>query len=158
MVILMIQLIFIRNDAFIVDVTLKIRTKVLWGALSAMVALSLAFLFGSIFPSPIIGVLAGLIGGRLILSILYPLLVSQHLQENLLKLTPQFVRGSGVMALFFGLACYFAPRIDIKTWPGLLLSILSSLLVTGGAGFWLGLSAYQRRRLASRAMQITSGR
>jgi O-antigen/teichoic acid export membrane protein len=155
MVILMTQLIFIRNDAFIVDVTLQIRTKVLWGAFSTVVGLALALMLGLHLTSPITGVLVGLIGGRLILTVLYPMLVGRQLQENLLKISPEFVRGVLVMAVIYGLACYGAPRIGVESWLGLLMSGTVSLFVIGGAAFFLGLNGEQRRQILSRARQLS---
>jgi O-antigen/teichoic acid export membrane protein len=155
MVLLMTQLIFIRNDAFIVDVTLQIRTKVLWGAFSTVVGLALAFLLGLHLASPIIGVLVGLIGGRLILTILYPMLVGQQLQENLLKISPQFVREVLVMASIYGVACYGAPLVEVESWLELIMSGIVSLFMIGGAAFFLGLNGAQRRQIITRARQLS---
>ena len=155
MVLLMTQLIYIRNDAFIVDVTLKIKTKVLWGALSTVVGLATAFLLGINLGSPITGVLCGLMGGRLILSILYPLLVGRHFQDNLLKITPQFIRAVAVMAALYGIAFYCAPWIKVETWPVLLLSGMFTLSVIACVAFTLGLNGMQREQIISRARQLS---
>lgn len=155
MVILMTQLIFIRNDAFIVDVTLKIRTKVLWGGFSTVVGLTLALLLGRYLASPIAGVLTGLIGGRLILSILYPWLVGRHFQENFLKLTPRVIRQTFVLAILFGVSGYSAPRINIQTWPELFILGIISLLTVSGVAFVLGLDAEQKRQMMFRVRQLS---
>lgn len=155
MVLLMTQLIFIRNDAFIVDVTLNMKTKVLWGALSTVVGLALAFLLGIHLGSPIVGVLAGLMGGRLILSILYPVLVGRHLKAKVFKVTPGFIRAGGVMVVLYGIACYCAPLIKVSSW--LLLLVLGgfTFFLIFVVAFTLGLNRMQRDQIISRARQLS---
>jgi O-antigen/teichoic acid export membrane protein len=78
-IVLVAQIAFIRNDSNIIDLTLNIRTKVLIGVISEALALSLAALLVSRYHMGIIGVCAGCIAGRSILSVAYPLLVSRFL-------------------------------------------------------------------------------
>ena len=154
MVLLMTQLIFIRNDAFIVDVTLNIRAKVLWGAFSTTISLMLAFLLASFWLPKVSGVLLGLFTGRLILSVLYPILAGKTLhagKQGSFKLTTNHIRAVCVMGVLYGSASYCAPLIRVDSWPELLLSVTLSLPLIGGTAFWLGLSLSQRRKMLSRA-------
>jgi O-antigen/teichoic acid export membrane protein len=158
MVLLMTQLIFIRNDAFIVDVTLEISKKVVWGALSTVVSLLLAFWLGSHMQSPVAGVLVGLMGGRLVLSILYPMLVGKTLQESKqgsFKVISNLIRPSSVLVFLYGSACLIAPLIKVDSWLELFFYGVVSLPIAFCVAFWLGYSETQRRNLVSRARQIT---
>lgn len=157
MVLLMTQLIFIRNDAFIVDVTLNVKAKVLWGAFSTTLSLLLAFLFANYLLPKVAGVLLGLLTGRLILSVLYPILVGKTLragEQGVFKLTTSHVRAVGVMGILYGCAGYFAPLIGEQNWQELLLSVVIGLPVIGGAAFWLGLPMIQRHKLLSRVRML----
>lgn len=157
MVLLMTQLIFIRIDAAIVDVTLEINTKVLLGALSTVVSLALAFILGSYLQSPITGVLVGLISGRLILSGLYPTLVMKNLHASpkvRFGIAPIHVRLTAVMIFLYGSAYFSAPLVKINGWAELILFATISLLVIFSVAFWAGFPLSQRFKLTSRIRQI----
>lgn len=156
-VLLMTQLIFIRYQASIVDVTLEIRAKVLWGALSTFASMVLAVLLGFHLQSPIAGVLLGLIGGRLILSVLYPILVRKILKKSTHKTrdgTFDFIRMSMVMVFLYISAYYLAPLIKVDNWYELVLSSVVSILIIFTISFWVGFSMTQRRNTITRARQI----
>lgn len=76
-IVLVAQITFIRTDANIIDLTLNIRTKVLLGVISETLAVSLSALMISRYHLGILGVCAGCIAGRSIISVAYPLLVGQ---------------------------------------------------------------------------------
>jgi O-antigen/teichoic acid export membrane protein len=157
MVMLMTQLIFIRNDAFIVDVTLEIRTKVLLGALSTAVSLGLAILLGAYWQSSIAGVLIGLIAGRSILSVLYPTLVRKSLRldkEVSIEPTTNVIRLSIVMVVLFASAYYLAQLIKVNSWFELIYYAAFSSLFIFCIVFWIGFSGNQRRKMVFRARQI----
>ena len=67
-----IQLALIRNDAFIIDLTLDVKAKVLVGLGSAVVSLVLAGILVGPMDLGIAGLCAGLLVGRAVLSVLYP--------------------------------------------------------------------------------------
>lgn len=157
MVILMTQLIFIRNDAFIVDVTLEVSKKVMWGGLATAVSLLLAFLLGGYLHSPVVGVLTGLIGGRLILSILYPALIAKTLQiheQQAFEGIPNRMRLISVMVFLYASASYFAPMIKVNGWLALFFYGAVSLLLVFCIAFWIGFTQMQRRKMLTRARQI----
>ncbi len=80
-----VQLILIRNDAFIIDLTLNLKHKVLFGLLSASVTIGLAAYW-----IPVLGI-AGLclavVAGRLILTLAYPILIGRYLKHRTIRLT-----------------------------------------------------------------------
>lgn len=156
-VLLMTQMIFIRYQASIVDVTLDIRAKVQWGALSTLVSVALAIIFGAHFESQIAGVMVGLIIGRLILSVLYPMLVRKTLKKGspiTWKGIMDFLRLTGVMGFLYGAAYYLANQIMIDRWYELLVHALLSILVVFCVCFWVGFSIDQRKSMVMRARQL----
>jgi len=157
MVIWMTQLIFITNDSNIVNVTLEIRTKVLLGALSTMVSLGLAFLFGMYFQSPAAGVLTGLIIGRTIISILYPMLVNKFLhitKKSIVEFVYSISRNAITMISMFLLSSYFSRIFVVRKWSLLLLSMIITLIFIIMFSFWIGLSKLQREKINKRLKQI----
>jgi O-antigen/teichoic acid export membrane protein len=78
-IMLVAQITLIRNDANIIDLTLNIRTKAILGVISELLALSLAALLVKHYHLGILGVCAGCIAGRSVISVAYPLVVSRYL-------------------------------------------------------------------------------
>jgi|TARA_B110000259_G_C14013503_1_gene400428 O-antigen/teichoic acid export membrane protein len=79
-VILMVELVIIRNEAFIINVSIQIKEKVFVGAFSVILSLLFAYSFSFFFTDQIIGILLGLLIGRLIMLLGYPYLVSKYLR------------------------------------------------------------------------------
>jgi hypothetical protein len=78
-VIVVMQFIFIRNDGNVIDLTLRLKNKVIMGAISVGVSLGIAVAFIQWLNLGVVGICLGLIIGRLILSVGYPILVGRFL-------------------------------------------------------------------------------
>ena len=76
MVLMIVQLIYIRNDSYVIDFTLQLRDKVLMAVVAAVISIGLSALL--IPRMGIAGICLGMILGRLALTISYP---SDHQQE-----------------------------------------------------------------------------
>ncbi len=116
MVLMMMQLIRIRNDAFIIDVTLDMRAKVVLGIVSTGISILLAYVLGRVMASPVVGVILGLILGRLPLTVCYPILVRRCLgcgRANLMDL----LRPTAVTVAFFALCSLSARHVTVNSWP-----------------------------------------
>ena len=68
------QLAFIRSDGNIIDLTLQMSQKVLLGLLSVTISIGAASLLVGYFNLGIVGLCLGIMGGRLIISIGYPII------------------------------------------------------------------------------------
>ena len=121
------QLVFIRHDAFMLNMMLDIKRKVLYGAISLALTILLAFLLVPKFG--VIGLSGSLILGRSLLSIIYPRLIRQFLTGkaehgiNLRKIT--------VTLLVFVLCFYSGSYLALDSWWSLFI-----------AGCFLGLLAF----------------
>ncbi|KPJ79471.1 MAG: hypothetical protein AMS19_11155 [Gemmatimonas sp. SG8_23] len=157
---MMIQLIFIRNDANVIDLSLNLRTKVMLGVLSSLLATGLAIALMAWLELGVVGLCLGFIAGRSVLTAAYPLLVSR-----LLGLSPWSQLGGAFRSVAVTAGLFFvAARPDlfvdrrtwvvVETWPGLVLAMFASFIVLSGSCFFLGLSGEQRSIMLQRVRRL----
>ena len=96
------QLVFIRSDANIIDLTLRLSQKVMLGLLSVTISIVTASVLVGLFKMGIVGLCLGIMSGRLILTIGYPSLISRFLEIPLLEQFRTMVRPILVTVMFFG--------------------------------------------------------
>ncbi len=113
------QLIFIRSDANIIDLTLNLSQKVLLGLLSVAISISAASVMVGYFHMGVVGLCLGIMSGRLILTAGYPLLISRFLDIPLSAQMKGVVRPMLVTILLFGSALFLDNMLQTMQWPGL---------------------------------------
>ena len=148
------QFVLIRNDAAIIDLTLNLRRKVLIGALSATLSLIFAGVLVSSFKLGITGLCLGFMGGRSILSLGYPWLVSRFLGAPLAAQLKGVPRPAVVTILLFVLALSVGDWGQAGTWIGLAFSVGVTVVVVSLLAFYAGLSGDQRRRIMQRVQMV----
>jgi O-antigen/teichoic acid export membrane protein len=154
------QFVFIRNDANIIDLTLRPRRKVLVGLLSAAVSLACAAALMRFNGLGIVGLCLGIIGGRLLMGIAYPMMVGRFLGIPLRRQVRGALRAAATTALLFALATGFAHLIEESGWqrhigwlalpPAVALSAGITLL----AALFAGLTSDQRKVILRRARAV----
>jgi O-antigen/teichoic acid export membrane protein len=151
-VLLMVQLIFIRNDAFVIDLTLQMREKVVVGAIASVLSIALSAI---LIPRwGIVGLCLGMIAGRLLLSVAYPLIVNRQLEQPRRLPLRSLLRPGVVMGLMFAGSTYLGQSLVVNNWV--------VWFICGGASFGLalcvamftGLNADARRPLVKRLMMV----
>jgi O-antigen/teichoic acid export membrane protein len=151
-----VQFVLIRNDEYIIDLTLCLRQKVIVGALSIMLSLTIATLFVSSFELGISGLCLGLIFGRLILSLGYPVLVCRFLKVSLLSQLRNLLRPAFTTIFLFWLASKLAEfshvssEIGLRGWLGLSFSVWITFCFAMLLAFYVGLPGAQRRQILQR--------
>lgn len=152
LILVMIQLIFIQNDARIIDLTLDLKSKVLLGGVAAL--LSILFSFLLIPAYGIIGLCISLIIGRLVLSISYPLLVHKFLKiDHSIQLIHK-VKIASITGILLVAASYIGHRYETSNWiVWAVLSVLSMISISVLLLF-IGISGRQRRNLFGRIRAI----
>ena len=153
-IVMILQFAFIRNDSSIIDLTLKLRAKVLLGFLSAGVAVAAAVVLLEVWEATISALALGFIAGRTILTVAYPWLVGRYLGISPAGQLRGAVRPAVVCAALFAGAALVAPRLEAETWLALVFFGLVSVAALGAASFFLGLRPRQRRQLSSRLRQV----
>jgi len=153
-ILMVLQFAFIRNDASIIDLTLKLRGKVLLGLVASGIAIGLGVLLLKTWDQPIPALALGFIAGRSVLSIGYPWIVCRSLEIPPSSQIRGVIRPGIVCGLLFGAALLIAPSLQAGSWLSLLLGGGVSVALAGVAAFFLGLSRRQRKSLRSRFRQV----
>lgn len=123
---LMIQLVIIRSEASLIDLSLDIRNKVLITLLSIIVSSSLAILGYYYIEESISSIFIGLFIGRLILFIIFP-----HLTNNMIHQKKVFISAKRfiLIGLFLTTTYYLGTQQTIEHWYAfLLLGLIESIL------------------------------
>ncbi len=155
-----IQLIYIRSDANIIDLTLKLSQKVLLGLFSVTISVVAASVLVGYFKMGIIGLCLGIIAGRLILTIGYPLLVSRFLSITLAGQIKSILRPMSVTLLLFTCGFMADRFIPIGNAPGSIgwMAFFALAGLTGvsmlALSFFAGLTSEQRKNILRRAKMV----
>jgi len=148
------QLVLIRLDAFIIDVTLQLREKVLLGLASAVLTAGFSALGGAMAGTE--GLILGLMIGRLLLSWGFPRLVSRQLR---IGAAPRF--GGIIRPLAFSAAVGWGAHALGSGWRTdswlLLAALASATVATAAAGaYLLGLDEARRAVIRTRFNALRS--
>ncbi|HSJ87660.1 MAG TPA: hypothetical protein VK909_10660 [Anaerolineales bacterium] len=154
------QFVLIRNDANIIDLTLDLTHKVLLGLFSAIVSVLTAVLLVGTFKAGILGLIVGLVTGRSILSVAYPLLIGRSFQVSLISQFKAALRPILITLLFFSLATELESLLSRNSfqasWIGLIFGAAITGMVVSVMAFFLGLSRDQQIRIFQRIRQVIS--
>lgn len=156
------QLVFIRIDANIIDLTLRLSQKVILGLLSVSISVISASVLVGYLNMGIVGLCLGMMSGRLILSAGYPLLISRFLDIILMKQLKSMVRPVLVTVALFGMTIFIDKFHSALTWPGAQSWIGFSLyagltgIVMSAVSFFAGLTAKQREIITRRVTIVFS--
>jgi O-antigen/teichoic acid export membrane protein len=159
-VVSVIQFVLIRNDANIIDLTLRLKQKVILGTISIILSLVTASLLIVFFNLGIFGVILGVIIGRLVLSVAYPRLVGRLLNIQFTSQITSFVRPTLVSITLFVGACgieYYLSIFQMNifgNWAILLVAILISSCVVLLFAYFFGLSGAQKIRMLYRVQSV----
>jgi O-antigen/teichoic acid export membrane protein len=161
-VITVMQFVFIRNDANVIDLTLNLKRKVLMGALSVTVSVLVAGIMVGYFQLGIVGLILGTMTGRVVLSIDYPLMAGRFLGYPFLDQLKGAMRPSIAGLVLFVTTYLVGGLLPTAEWHGLggwvvfvPLCAVTFLILTILA-FFAGLSERQRNQIILRA-RISAG-
>jgi O-antigen/teichoic acid export membrane protein len=156
-VLLVLQFAFVGNDARFIDLTLKVRGKVLLGGASALLSIILAAVLVKTSENQITGMCVGIIAGRLILTIAYPWLIGRMLGQPLIDQLRSLPRPLMVTAVLLAGGLWLGESVSTGNWVALAgLSAITSVAVGAVAG-GLGLNGAQRAALFRRFGKVVRG-
>jgi O-antigen/teichoic acid export membrane protein len=144
----------IRVDSNVIDVTLRVRAKVLLGLASAVLVVTLGVVLVGPLDLGIPGIVAALMLGRAPLSVAYPMLIGRLLHLPRALTWGAIWRPGLATAALFAVAVWLRPYAGTPGWVPLVLlgsGTAALALVLAYAG---GLSAVQRRRVRLRALRV----
>lgn len=156
------QLALIRSDGNIIDLTLHMSQKVLLGLLSVTVSIAAASIMVGYFKLSVVGLCLGIMGGRLIISIGYPVLISRFLGVSLTSQLNCMLRPAFVTILLFSIAVRLDDLASIRLVSGIMdwLLFIFSAGITGililFISFYAGLSGDQRAKMVRRVRAAVS--
>jgi O-antigen/teichoic acid export membrane protein len=154
------QFVLIRNDGNVIDLTLRLRRKVLTGALSVALSLFCAIILVGYFKLGIVGLCLGLIIGRFILSISYPMQVGRYLGVSLVSQLKAALRPACTTFCLFLLASGLDRLMltynwtVVNGWINLAFSVGLTFLLFLSLSFYVGLKDNQRRQILRRIRAV----
>jgi len=156
------QFVILRNDANVIDLTLKLKRKVILGLISVTLSIGLAIFFVSSLDLGIPGVIAGIMCGRTVLSVAYPLMVGKMIKIPVIRQVAALFRPMVVtLVLFFGFVSIGGKLAQwdsflTSSWIGLVLSVGLTFICILMVTFFAGFSAKQRVAIRHRITAILS--
>jgi O-antigen/teichoic acid export membrane protein len=155
-VISVMQFVLIRNDANVIDLTLRLKHKVYLGAGSVVISILAACILVYFFKLGVVGVIIGIILGRLILTVAYPRLIGRLLNIGFSSQIKATLRPTLVTTLLFlaasGLETYLPTQnwISLGGWILFALSAGMTACFVFGVALMIGLTKGQRKSIIKR--------
>ncbi|MFN2491853.1 MAG: lipopolysaccharide biosynthesis protein [Pyrinomonadaceae bacterium] len=147
-VLMVVQLIFIRNDAYVIDLTLQLREKVLMGAIAAIVSIALST---ALIPRlGITGLCLGMLAGRMALTVSYPLIIRKRFARIGRPRLSSVARPAVTMILLFAVSAYLGQMVVADHWVIWVFCSGLSFAVATGLALMLGLKRDLRISLMGR--------
>jgi O-antigen/teichoic acid export membrane protein len=156
-VLLTAQFVLIRNDSYIIDLTLNVRRKVLLGVLSTALAFAAAAIFVKAFHMGIPGAALGFLVGRSIMTVAYPHLIGKALGHSLGEQLRGSIRCIAATAALFTVAILLAPHVVANGWVRLIVKTGVTVALVAPLAAWIGLNGLQRKRLWKRVARLARG-
>lgn len=157
-VVLAIQLIYLRNDANIIDLSLDLRVKVLLGFISVAASVGLAWLFMEIFDSAILGLVVGYLIGRSLMVVGYARIVSTLVSDSLIFQVRKVLRPLLVGASILAGSAYLSETLLIESWLLLASTALGVFVASVVLLLWLGFDQGARMAMTERLRAARIGR
>jgi O-antigen/teichoic acid export membrane protein len=150
------QTALVRTDAYVLDATLQPRLRV---GVAAVAGLAIVGASIALTPSlGIVGVCLGVLAGRLVQTVAYPLLVDRCLRRPARLPLRSIARPLTVMLLLFGATAAVGDRVLAHHWLGWAVGVIASLALMMVVTFVAGLPADTRATVLNRlrTMQATA--
>lgn len=152
--VMVLQLALIRVDSNVIDLTLRIRAKVLLGLCSAVLAVGLGILLVGPAGLGIPGLVIGFVIGRLPLTVAYPVLVGKLLDLPRVVDLGAVMRPLLTSVLMVTGAVWLRPFADAGGWVSFLVLGALTAAATLAFAYVVGLSGGQRNRVRQRVLRV----
>jgi O-antigen/teichoic acid export membrane protein len=138
---------YIRTDAYVIDATLQPKLRVTFGAIAAVMTIGLSWALCHAFG--MLGLCAGVVLGRLVQSIAYPLMARRSLAAPSTALLNRARKIAVTLALFAG-ASILGSRVTVHHWITWAAGVAISLAILFPLALLVGSTGPERTTLAGR--------
>ena len=154
---IVLQTAFIRTDSYIIDAALRPRARVVIGAITVVATLALGIALTHALG--IIGICIGLLAGRAIQSVAYPLIVRSCLEKPKQLMVERLaaVRLAVTTALLFAGASALGRLIVAPSWPVWAGGVALSMALFAAVTLVLGPTPGDRRVILTRVKAMVTG-
>ena len=151
------QTAFIRTDSYIIDAALRPKGRVVVGALTVVATLALGITLTHAFG--IVGLCVGMLMGRAIQSVAYPLLVRSCLNHPAVTAANRLaaLRLFAVTAVLFAIGNFFGRRVVAASWPMWIIGVGLTVALCAAVALALGPTPETRRKLLRRIRNMATG-
>jgi len=151
------QTAFIRIDSYIIDAALRPRGRIVIGAITVVATLALGITLTHALG--ILGLCLGMLAGRAIQSVSYPLIVRSCLQHQTRGAAERLaaLRLAATTALLFGGANLASRWIVAPTWAVWAAGVALSVALCAGVALLLGPTPGDRRAILTRIRVVVAG-
>jgi O-antigen/teichoic acid export membrane protein len=152
--VMVLQLALVRVDSNVIDVTLRVRAKVLLGLFSVAVSAGLAVALVGPAGLGIPGLVAGFIIGRLPLTVAYPWLIGRLLRLQVARQLAAIWRPLATSVAMLAAAIWLRGHVHAGGWFSLIGLGLVTTALTLVLAAVAGLDDRQRRRVRIRLLRV----
>jgi O-antigen/teichoic acid export membrane protein len=152
LVLMLLQTVLIRCDASLLNALLRLRTRVQTSAVAAVLACALAAVLVPYFGIP--GVCLGMLAGRLVQMVGFPVAVNTALGRTALAGGRAIVRPAAVSVLVLASCLAVEPHLRAGTWLSWAAGVAASGALVGPVLALAGLTLAQRRAMWRRAAHL----
>jgi O-antigen/teichoic acid export membrane protein len=155
LVVAMVQTAFIRCDSYIIDAALRPRLRVLVGAAAAVTTIFACIVLTRAFG--LTGLCAGVVAGRLVQTIAYPLIAKRTLHASAGSMAAgwlDLIRPVVTMTGLFALATFVGERNVTVGWPLWTLGVMLTTAIALILAYTLGLPPDVRRATVARMRAV----
>jgi len=150
-----IQTALLRSDAYVLDAALQPRARVIISAVAGVLALGIGLALAPGFGMA--GVCVGLLVGRAVQSVAYPILVSRSLGESIQLPWESMIRPALASVLVLGVATAMGQRLLVQSWVLCAGLLALSFALCVPIVLFAGLARADRQQLMARVQRIIGG-
>ena len=154
-VLMTIQTALLRSDSYLLDAALRPRARVVISAVAGVVALGLGIALAPTFGMT--GVCVGILVGRMVQSVAYPLLVGKSLEGGTQIRWEAVLRPALASLLVLSVATVAGQRLLVQHWIAWAALLAVSFALFVPIVLFVGLSRSDRELLVARVQRVAGG-
>ena len=147
---MVVQYLFIQNDSVLINTMLDVKSKTILGLISVVLSVLLAYFFVNSYG--VLGFVFGIIFGRFLLSLTYPIIVKKKLINT--KIPDKPFQLIFTILIFWAIGYYGHSFVNINNWIVLILAMSLTLVVSTISFVFLGLKKTDKTKFLQYAKSV----